>query len=445
MSEPPPSRRAGSALSAGWGTALAGGALAFVAMALLGQAASLVVYLVEHRYLSASTAARLGVFYLGWFHDVSVTATLRSSTLEVAGASVRLSAHLGVALMTMTLLAGYLLFRAGRAVAERAGGGTLARAFHGAKVALAYAISSFLLSLLVAGRLRVPGLERLGGYVQLRTSPVEALLYPLLIAAAAGTAGGYSSRRAQVETTSQRDRALSGALAGGVRMFALALGLSFAALLALAVVKPDATKAYFDAVTRGSDAETTVLIGHHVLLLPNQSMWVLVPAMGGCDGVSGAGGSTPFLCYWRFPRSVSVSADLVSGVHATTPFGTASPWYFLFLLVPFLAVLGGGREAVRRSGVRDAREAMAVGAAAGAVFAVLVAAAALVSSISVGLSAGYGGLSTGGTVRVGPGVLAGGLLALAWGVVGGAAGAWSTRKTEAPAVPDSEVAAASTE
>ncbi|MEW6058604.1 MAG: hypothetical protein AB1551_00415 [Actinomycetota bacterium] len=440
MSEPPSSRRPESALAAGWETALVRGGLAFAVMALLGQAAALAVFLVERRYLSGATAARLGWFYFGWFHHVSATASLRSSTFETLGAPVELSTHLGVALIAMAVLAAFLLFRAGRAVAERVGGGVLARTLHGAKVAPAYAVPSFVLSLVVAGRIAVPALDRFGGYVQVRSSPAQALVFPLLIAVAAGAAGGYSSAGAHIETGPPLHRRLAGALAGGVRMLALGLLLSFAGLLVLAVAKPDSTKAYFDTVTRGSTAETTLLIGHHVLLLPNQSMWVLVPAMGGCDEIRGPGGSSPFLCYWRYPRSVSVSANLLTGVHATAPFKTVPSWYFLFLLVPLLSVLGGGRTAAERAGARDPREAMTVGAAAGAVFAALVVGAALLSSLSVGLSAGYRGLSTGGTIRMGPSAMTGGLLALVWGVAGGAVGAWwqareSPREAAGEAVP----------
>jgi hypothetical protein len=427
MSEPPPPRAGRSALAAGWGTALARGGLAFAIMALLGQAAALVMFVVEPHYLSGATAVRLGWFYFGWFHHVSVTASLRSSTLDIVGVTVRLSASLGVALMTMTLLAGLLLFRAGRAVADRAGGTALARILHGTKVAPAYAVPSFVLSLLVTGRVKVSALERLGGYVQVRSSALQALLFPLLIAAVAGAAGGYRSgiaRTGHPETGPSWQRGLIGALAGGVRMLALGLGLSFAGLLVLAVAEPDSTKAYFDAVTSGSAAETTVLIGHHVLLLPNQSVWVLVPAMGGCDDVWGMGRSTAFLCYGKFPRSVNVSADLLIGVHATAPFRTAPPGYFLFLLVPLLSVLSGGKVAAERSGARAPREAIAVGACAGAVFAVLVASAALLSSLSIGLTAAYREHSSGGTVGIGPGIVAGGLLALVWGVAGGAVGAW---------------------
>jgi hypothetical protein len=441
MSEPAPPRRGRSALAAGWETALARGGLAFAIMALLGQAAGLAVYVVERRYLSGGTAARLGWFYFGWFHHVSATASLRSSTLDVAGVPVRLSANLGVALLAMTLIAGFLLFRGGRAVAERAGGGILARTLHGAKVAPAYAAPSFVLSLLVRGTVRVPALEHLGGYVQVRSSVLQSLVFPLLIAAVAGAAGGYFSGIAGIEhleTGPRWQRGLAGALAGGVRMLALGLVLSFAGLLVLAVGEPDATKAYFDTVTRGSAAETTVLIGHHVLVLPNQSMWVLVPAMGGCDDVWGSGRSSAFLCYWKFPKGVSVSADLLGGIHATTPFGTAPPAYFLFLFVPLLSVLGGGKAAAERSDARGPREAVAVGAAAGAVFAVLVAGAALLSSLSMGLSASYREMSSGGTVRVGPAVIAGGLLALVWGVLGGAAGAWWRARALEADVPEAQ-------
>src|SRR4030095_2176223 len=115
-------------------------------------------------------------------------------------------------------------------------------------------------------------------------------------------------------------------------------------------------------------------IAHHVLLLPNQSMWVLVPAMGGCDGLSGGGVSATFLCYSKVPTTVSVTpGGPISDTRvAGAEFEKAPSSYLLFLLVPAVSVVLGGRYAARKR-ARIKGEAIAVGAASGVVFAVLVA------------------------------------------------------------------------
>jgi hypothetical protein len=63
-----------------------------------------------------------------------------------------------------------------------------------------------------------------------------------------------------------------------------------------------------------------------------------------------------------------------------------------------------------------------VGAGAGVAFAVFVGVAAALSSLTIGYGAAFGQGSRAGWVAVGPSVLGGALLALAWGVVGGAIG-----------------------
>ena len=87
-----------------------------------------------------------------------------------------------------------------------------------------------------------------------------------------------------------------------------------------------------------------MVVANQLLLLPNQSMWVLVPAMGGCDGLSGGGVSATFLCYSKVPTRVSVNAeDLTSGTPVfRAGFTKATSAYLLFLLVPALSVVLGG-------------------------------------------------------------------------------------------------------
>ena len=167
-------------------------------------------------------------------------------------------------------------------------------------------------------------------------------------------------------------------------MFVLGLVLSFVGLLVLAAIRPGATRTYFETVSGPPTDQSTMNIAHHVLLLPNQSLWVLVPAMGGCDGLSGGGVSATFLCYSKVPTTVSVSPEgLTSGTPVVqADFAKAPSGYFLFLLVPALSVVLGGRYAAKKR-ARLKWEAVGMGAASGVVFAVLVA-RGLVAGLGVG-------------------------------------------------------------
>jgi hypothetical protein len=425
------------AFTRGWFTALVRGLVAFVVMAGVGQAAAFVVYLVGGRPGSAGTFAKLGWFYFDWFHHIALTASVPNVSIPdlpatggllPGGASIRF--HVGLALMLGTFLAVWLLYGAGKAVADRADGGGLARVLHGLKVAPVYAVPCFLFSLLVSLKASIPPSSFASGSVDVKSSAAQSFLIPLLIAAAAGAAGGLRSARYELLTREPWGRRVSGALAGGFRMFVLGIVLSFVGLLVLAVVHPDATKAYFRVVSEPPEDETALIIGHHVLVLPNQSMWVLVPAMGGCDGVYGNGESSTFLCYWKYPKQVSVSGpgrspgSVLSGLpQVQTAFGTAPIGYFLFLLVPAISVLLGGRHAVRKR-VRFRYEAAAVGAAAGVTFGILVAVGSWFASLSAGVLGNVAGFSTNLSVTIGPDVVIGGLIALVWGIVGGGIGGW---------------------
>ena len=105
-------------------------------MAALGQAVAFAVNLARAPGESAGTAAKLGWLYFGWFHHAAVTARLTS----VEGGDAGLTADVGLAMMLGTFLAIAILYKGGRAVADRARGGAMARVLHGMKVAPAYAI-----------------------------------------------------------------------------------------------------------------------------------------------------------------------------------------------------------------------------------------------------------------------------------------------------------------
>jgi len=107
-------------------------------------------------------------------------------------------------------------------------------------------------------------------------------------------------------------------------------------------------------------------------------------------------------------------------------------WFWVFLLVPLVATLLGGRAAAgdeRSSGERALR-----GALGGIVFAVLCVAAAWAAGIEV---PAWADLTNGGAA-LGVPLLRTGALALAWGVVGGAVGAvlpWPKRISAGSATP----------
>ncbi|HXF37863.1 MAG TPA: hypothetical protein VNO17_11905, partial [Actinomycetota bacterium] len=174
--------------------------------------------------------------------------------------------------------------------------------------------------------------------------------------------------------------------------------------------------------------QAALRLAHHVLVLPNQSVLVLAPAMGGCDGLYGSGVSIDVLCTTRFPADLSapVAGGDPRGVLPTLMLPrletrpTPAP-YYLFVLVPLSSVLIGGWAAAR--GARSRPEAIAAGAAAGVAFAGALALTAHLGALRLSVSAGLGGIASGGGVLLGtepPRVLA---LGLAWGVVGGGLGA----------------------
>jgi hypothetical protein len=158
--------------------------------------------------------------------------------------------------------------------------------------------------------------------------------------------------------------------------------------------------------------EGSALLAHHLALSPNEAIWTFVPAAGACDVARGSE-RTDFLCYGRFPLEMS------SGGVA---FGSAPPGYLAFLLVPAIATIAGGRWAgsvPERSGAAAA----ALGAAAGAVFALVVLGAIVGSSITLSYGADADAVGRGGHLWIGPDPVTGTVVALAWGVIGGSLGA----------------------
>ncbi len=394
------------------------GLLAFLVMAAIGEAIGFLEWIAAGRGHTAGSFAKVGWLYLLSFHRVGIVASAPGLPLPFFGgefapvlpsaASLRPSvhAHAHLAFLSGTAVALVLLYRAGRGAADRAGGSPLRRAFHGSMIAPAYAVPIGVGSL--AAYIRIPSLAT-------TISPIrwEAFVFPLALAASAGVAGGSASAVERVVAPAGR-RALAWA-AGGWQMFWLALLFAFVGVLVMAGLRPDGTRAYVDTVDNLGWKEGAFVVGHHFLLLPNQSMFILTPAMGGCDVVTTRSGSEDELCFGRQPIAV-FAARL--GLGNTTPTRRMPPVYWLFVLAPAAATVLGGRRAARA--FRGAERLMA-GAGAGAIFAGLMSAGAILAA--AGGAVGGPGPEVVGSFRFGPAVGQTALLALMWGVGGGVLGA----------------------
>ena len=411
----------------GWPRAILRGFLVFLPIAAVGLVAALATFLFADPGVSLAGALRIGALYLGPFHHVALVIEgdldVDVSRLPASGTPVGGSAtvELGVALLAVTALAVWLLFRAGRA--SGFGDGPGARALSGSAVALGYAPPVLLVALLVRFEEPVELGSFVTGGVRVSMSTWQALAFPLAIAAIAGAFGGLWSwlRSAGARRPAVRTRAVLG---GGWLMFLLGLGLSYLGLFVAGIVQPDepvatatpSTARYFSTVFE-RPGQGAVILAHHLALAPNEALWTLVPAVGGCDVVRGSD-RAELLCYRRFPSGATPDGDV--------SFGNAPGGYLAFLLVPALATLVGGRWAgstAEGAGTSGA----AIGAAAGVVFGVAVFAGCLLASVTLSYGATSGaGSGGGGHLWIGPDPVSGTLFALAWGLVGGAVGGASS-------------------
>jgi hypothetical protein len=255
-----------------------------------------------------------------------------------------------------------------------------------------------------------------GGPVEIAADPAQTLVRTFAVAAVPALVGALAAvRRPDLRSVHR----VYAAVAGGARAFGLALLLAFVGLLVNAGLDPDAARAYFATVARPSPAGTAMIVGHHVLVLPNQSVWVLVPAMGGADEVRVDETEQTLVSYGATVTEAGVAVPSGRGAAPTVATEPLSRWYLLFLLVPAVATVLGGARAAQVA--RSLPGALALGAAAGVVFAALVAVGSVLSQVAWEAFVDAGG---GFSLLAGPDERSGTILALAWGVAGGAIGAW---------------------
>jgi hypothetical protein len=417
-----------NAFLAGWGRAAVEAIVAAFLVAAVAVGAMLLLR-AAHPLPGMSTADALRqgwtLFYV--FHHTGIEVISPSFHLPQGAETVAgvpsgydVDATIAFAAMTGTVLVGWLLYRAGRATANAAGGEPFQRALHGAKVALPYALLAYVPSWWLHIRVQIPGASPMS----IHPSHLASLFWPLALAAVMGTIGGVRSAWEEAWASdwweSDRwSRRLRGALAGGWRMAWVGLGLSLVALIGLALARPGDTAAYFDAISAHGVVAAAALALLTALLLPNMAAWILMPAMGGCLEVGGAS-STPF-CFLSFGAYPGHQLGGPPNPSGFPNLGSAPPVFLLFALVPVAAVILGGIRAARRGEARSPGDAAVLGALAGVAFAVIMFSVFVLSSILAVFNGPIYYVAT-GYFRYGPNPASGFQLALVWGALGGALG-----------------------
>jgi hypothetical protein len=473
---PPPPRPRWNPL-AGWPAALVWAVVAFMALVILGQAtAFLLSGAIEEepgtqaQAPSTGDTVKIGALYVAFANRTALVAEgslsgLADLGLPAGGDGGTVSLKVSLGLLGFTALALWLLYRGGRTAGRRAGGPPWGRALAGATVALPYAVLTLILAFFTTFDASLPAGTPATGRIELHPSYLGAFGWPFALAAVAGALGGLRGARVDrvapapaevpagpttwpptdaTATGAPRARSawwprIAAAFAGGIRMLLFGLLFAYVGLQITAFARDDVDlpfgPGYFGQLAEVEALQGVVLTEHVVATIPNQAMWVLVPSMGACDTVDakavGFQAQIDFLCYAHFPDQPvgGAASSSRAGPGSQVPaFGSAPPINYLFLLVPLLATVLGGRAAARRSAAVTRGEGALAGAMAGVVFAVLVLLAILLSRMVVDVGGAFGGLSGSAGATIGPELLLGTVLALAWGAAGGALGGlWGAR------------------
>ncbi len=381
---------------------------AALAVAALGQVAPSLVN-VAGGGLAVETQLRIGWLYTMAGHAVSVSAVGASGTTSEGGLVAGLvSVRLGM--LTIAAVAIAMIAVGARAAARRVDDAGVRRIVVGASLALPYAALIGGVNTAVSLRL-----DTGGGFWPEATrfaSPTwEGFAIPGAMALVAGAIGGWSVSERWMWPSGRVVRA-------GVRAFGWTIALSFIGVLTFATLRPEGLERYSVEMWSGGAQRAALYIGHQTLLLPDQAMWVLTPSMGGCVSARVDDGAHDVLCLDRIPRARDPATWLLSELGRVdgSPPVAPMPWSaWLFVAVPTAAILLGfhrlGRWAPSLAG------AAARGLLAGVVFAALVTAASLASTVWLRVGAGTSARS----VALGPDPVSTALLALAWGSLGGAA------------------------
>ena len=187
-----------------------------------------------------------------------------------------------------------MLFRAGRAAGSAMSASSVrSHVLSGALVGPIYALPIGVISGLVGVQLAAGG-TFVSGTVRFEGVVWQAFVFPVVLGVVAGGAGGALGAL-------PADARMCAWLVGGWRMLLAALGLAAVGVLLLAAVRPQGLATYSRVVSANGPRSAVLLVGHHALLLPNQSFLVVAPSMGGCTSLSGPGGTVPLVCPGTLP------------------------------------------------------------------------------------------------------------------------------------------------
>ena len=370
------------------------------------------------------------LFSMMFWHGVSFDVNIALPQTELPfGSSIEVgltaTAMLGLA------VAGYLLFRAGRSFAARSEVRGWANGVRGLQIAAFYGLFVFALSFFT--RLDIP----LGQFLPAPgEGPQSASVHPSLIGAfwmpfvLASFAAGAGALWGRIWPRERLARLAVAGVSGGWRAAWIAVALSSISFLIVAALNPDVTRAFLEILPGG--LQRLALIVGTLLILPNVGTGIAAAAMGGSINFAAANDACAVISYLKFPGGLAQFTP-GGGVPETTcdlPFalGPAPFQFMLFLLVPLAATIVGGWLAAQRSGARDAEEGAIAGAAIAIPYALWL--------WLLGLMARLGYVAAVGIeirVWVGPGLVSTILVALVWGVAGGAiGGALGARNASGP-------------
>lgn len=396
--------------------ALVGGALCASAVAALGQLPPLLVNLTGAG-LAVVTQVRLGWLYTMAGHAVAIQVDGLDATGDTTGEATVDLVVLRLGLLTITAAAVCLLALAARGSARRVDDWGSRRALAGSLVAIPYALLIGGVNVAVDLRLMTGG-ELFPDVTSFRGSVEEGFLFPGSLALVTCAVAGWSA-------SSAAGGAAGTAIRAGLRTYGWSVGLAFVGLLAFAAARPEGLERYSVEATSAGLSRAMLYAGHQVLLAPNQAMWILSPSMGGCVTVRVGGRSHDVLCLDRIPRGDDPATWFLSElgrVRGSSEVAQMPSVARVFLLVPAAAVALGVNGVAR--GSTSTAGAAALGAGAGAVFALVVTLTSLAGSLWVVPASGN---ETTQRFAMGPDPVGTALLALGWGVLGGAAAAVAGR------------------
>jgi hypothetical protein len=370
---------------------------------------------------------------LMFWHGVAVGVSIPVAAGDVPFVS-SIEASVNLTFMLGFALTGYMLFRGGKWLADRkTEAGWLAGAA-GIQVSIFYGIFMTIAAIGVwmGWSFEVPatltGNVGESTTVHLQPSLLGAFAIPFLLAAFAATAGAVSGRLAPVQRWTRLTLA---GISGGWRAAWLAVALGSIGFLIVAALNPDVTRAYLELAPGGGLTRALLVIGT-LMIVPNIGTGIAGAAMGGSINLAALGDSCAVISYMQFPHGV---AEPATDAACALPFalGPAPFQYLLFLLVPIAATFAGGWLAAQRAGATGAEDGAVAGAAIAIPYVLWLWLLALVARIGYSASAGLFPFEL--RVWIGPGLLSTVLLALVWGLGGGAVGgAFAARKASEPGI-----------